>query len=288
MTIKLHRALLFFWRVPLILLISETSLAKESFCNDIYSIEEAAAVRDHYYHPEREGKLVKVSEKVRYEELIAPTYELVTETVIVQNASTELISIPATWGWVDGEHPGISADIILTPAQYETIEDYVVVREESTHILKRPIKHKFHGGKKYVIHAPQYIEVKIPAVKEKVSRKVIKELARYKMVKLKNVIRNGKTYKVVTPVVTKELPSYPIQYQVERRIIKTPLKRVARTLDEPLYKWIPNDLEAQADRFLLRHSDGQILKQFDTREALESFRSDLTCDEIAEHFSEND
>jgi len=61
------------------------------------------------------------------------TYETVAETVVVQEAGTELVTIPATFETVTETVvvQEASTDLVTIPATYETVTDVVVVTPQS-------------------------------------------------------------------------------------------------------------------------------------------------------------
>ena len=265
--------------------ISVSAFADQTLCDSTYLIEKVLIEQMTSSWAPKPGKMVKISNQVHYVEIIPATYQTITEKVIVQNASTELITIPAVWGWVEGEHPGFSQDLISTPPEYEIIQDKIYLQEEIRHMVSLPPEYKFHEGKKYMVKGPRYVEAVVPAITKEASRKVLAKPSVRKRVKFKNIVRHGKTYQITIPASTVESRTPPLSHYVVRRIVKTPARSVEKVLDEPLYKWVPEELPVTVDRLLLRNIQGQFLKEFRDLEELNKFQSDLSCEEMAEHFS---
>ena len=71
---------------------------------------------------------------------MSSTFRTVTETVVVQEASTELITIPAVYGTVSETvvvKPQ-SVEYVSIPAEYETYNETIVVQEASTELVTVP------------------------------------------------------------------------------------------------------------------------------------------------------
>jgi len=67
-----------------------------------------------------------------------PTFENVTETVIVQPQSREIEVVSPEYEWVEGEIDGNVVEYVATPPVYETVAETVVVQEASTELVTIP------------------------------------------------------------------------------------------------------------------------------------------------------
>ena len=137
---------------------------------------------------------------------VPATYETVTETVAVQEASTELVTIPGEYKWVEGEIEGGTTELVTKPAEYETVAETVVVQEASTELVNIPSS--FETVMETIIVQPSYVAADgsiVPPVTEDISRRVARTPA--------------STQERVIPAVTKTKT---------RRVIKTPARTVER------------------------------------------------------------
>ena len=136
-------------------------------------------------------------------EQTAPEFEIVTETVVVQEASTELVTIPAT---------------------YETVTETVVVQEASTEFVTIPARLNPDG----TVAVPATTQERaVPAVTKQETRRVVKTPA--------------STQERIIPAITKE---------VEVRVVAPP-------------------------KFILRDDRGQIVREFESRDAFERYQANL-------------
>jgi len=137
---------------------------------------------------------------------VPATYETYTDTVVVQEASTELVTIPAQYEWVDGDIDGSSIEYVVVPAEYETVSETVVVKPASTEYVSPP--KAYETVTDTVVVQQQYLAVDgsvVPAVTQEVSRRVSRTPA--------------STQERVIPAITK---------QVSRRVVKKPATTVER------------------------------------------------------------
>ena len=137
---------------------------------------------------------------------IPATYETVTETVVVQPQSVEYVTEPPKYEWVEGEIDGSAVEYATVPAQYETIQEPVVVQEASTELVTIPAT--YETVVETVVVQPQYVTSDgtiVPPVTEQKTRRVVKTPA--------------STQERVIPAVTK---------METRRIVKTPASTVER------------------------------------------------------------
>jgi len=259
------------------------AFANEAICNSDFTLEAVFKPLSPGASREAEGEMVKISDRAIYVEHVPATFENVVDTISGFDATTELIITPAVWEWVDGEFPGTSEELIIIRPEYETITQEVVISEERISYVERPAEYKLHEGKKYLVKAPEFVEIMVPAVRETIKRNVISKPIRIERVIKGNVIRDGRTYKVVTPSSKREVV-VPNKISVLRRVVKTPAHSIGRVLDEPLYKWIPKTHTPEFDGLALRNTSWKQVSHFDTREDFEALTKDLTCDDMRAHF----
>ncbi len=137
---------------------------------------------------------------------IPAEYEIVTETVVVQEASSELQVIPAKYEWVKGDIEGSAVELDVKPAQYKTVSETVVVQEASTELVTIPPT--FETVQETVLVRPSYIAADgstVPPVTKEVARRVIK-----------------------TPASTQERTIPAVTKTQTRRVVKTPSSVVER------------------------------------------------------------
>jgi len=259
--------------------------AEHKFCNGNFRVEEIFEPPSYSSSAPEPGEMVKISDQTRYLQHVPATFQLVKETVVVQHASTELKTVPPVWGWVEGEFPGMSQGVIVTPPEYETVTGTRLIQKKSTHYAEIPAEYKFHDGKKHLIKAPEFVEVVVPEVTEAFEHEVISKPSGYQSVKRHNVIRDGRTYMVISPARVIEKNEPALRYSTLRRVVDIPAHSIERVLDEPLYKWVPKARLPEFNSLILRDRSGKLVASFETRESFEALKSDLTCDEIREHFS---
>jgi len=263
--------------------VTPAALANEAICDSDFTFEELFKLPLYSSSREDAGEMVKISDRTNYVEHVPATFESVVDTISGFDATTELIITPAVWEWVDGEFPGTSEELIIIRPEYETITQEVVISEERTSYVERPAEYKLHEGKIYLVKAPEFVEIMVPAVRETIKRNVISKPIRIERVIKGNVIRDGRTYKVVTPSSKREVV-VPNKISVLRRVVKTPAHSIGRVLDEPLYKWIPKTHTPEFDGLALRNTSWKQVSHFDTREDFEALTKDLTCDDMRAHF----
>ena len=135
-------------------------------------------------------------------------YETVTETVVVTPQSVEYEAIPGEYGWVDGEIEGSAVEYETQPAQYETYQETVVVQEASTELVTIPPT--YETVMETVVVTPEYQAPDgstVPAVTKQQARRVVK-----------------------TPASTQERIIPPVTKMETRRRIKTPASTVERVV----------------------------------------------------------
>jgi len=186
-------------------------------------------------------------------EAAPPTFETVTETVVIQEATTELVTVPATYE-TEGDVVGGTTVYETTPAEYETVTETVVVQEASTELVTIP--QSFETVMDTIVVQPQYVAADgsiVPPVTQEISRRVVKTPAstqeRVIPAATKTVSRrvvktprstverfipyekkDGKTRVVVTPPRTLERAVPVITKQATRRVIKTPARTQERII----------------------------------------------------------
>jgi len=158
-------------------------------------------------------------------------YKTVTETVVVQEASTELVTIPATfetvketvvvkpasveyevtpaeYEWVEGEIDGSTVEYVATPPVFETYSETIVVQEASTQLVAIPPTYET-VTETIVVQAQSYAAdgSMIPPVTKELTRRVVK-----------------------TPASTQERRVPAVTKTETRRRLKTPASTVERTV----------------------------------------------------------
>lgn len=266
--------------------LTPAALANEAICDSDFTLEEVFKPPLYSSSGEDAGEMVKISDRTIYVEHVPATFETVIETISGFDATTELIITPAVWKWVDGEFPGTSEELIIIRPEYETITQEIVISAEMTSFVERPAEYKLHKGKKYLVKAPEPVEIVVPAVKETIKRNVISKPSRIERVIRKNLIKDGRTYQIITQGSQREVTLPNKRFSVLRRVVKTPAHSVGRILNEPLYKWVPKTRTPEFDGLALRNASGTLLAHFETREDFETLKTDLTCDEMRAHYSD--
>ena len=227
----------------------------------------------------------KVDETFTYTEIVPATYEWVTETILV-HGQNEIRSRPPTFKWIDGEHPGETIVPVFVPAKYEWRDEVFITRPEYT-VAADP---------NFVVQQDRVIlmdendsspEWTYPAETETRKHKVVLEYGRVEERKIRNLIRNGKTYMVDRPGQVVEVLRPVQRGETIRRVVKTAAKRVERTIHKPVYKRVKKERRLEPDRFTLKRKNGERLISFDSYQEFLAFKSDLTCAEMRVLFSTN-
>jgi len=162
------------------------------------SAPEFNTVTEHVFVQEASTELVTIPAQ----------YETVTETVVVKEASTELVVTPAEYEWVDGDVEGSVVEYEVTPAEFETVSETVVVQEASTELVTIPPV--YETVMETIVVQPEYVAtdgVIIPPVTKQVPRRVVK-----------------------TPASTQERTIPAVTKTETRRVIKTPASTVERVV----------------------------------------------------------
>ena len=224
-------------------------------------------------------------------------YQTVQETVVVQEASTELVTIPAVYEWVEGDIEGSSTELEFIPPEYETVTETIVVQEASTEYVSIP--KSYETVKETIIVQPEYLSKDgkvVPAVTEEVARRVIKTPAstteRVIPAKTSTVTRqvlktpgrtvektvpyerrDGKTRVVVKAASVVERTVPVVTKQETRRVIKSPASTVERHIPAVTKQVQKKALIPQ--KVYLRDSDGNIVREFENRDAFEAYKANL-------------
>ena len=199
---------------------------------------------------------------------IPPTFETVTETVVVQPQSVEYVAVPPEYEWVEGEIEGSTVVYENKPAEYETYTETVAVQEASTELVTIPPTYNPDGS----INTPARTQERvIPNVTKTETRRRIKTPASTVERVVPYEIKDGKTRVPVGPAKTVEKITPVITKEVSRRVIKTPAATQERI--------VPAGTEIEAvvktviapERFYLRDETGRIVREFESREAFENY-----------------
>ena len=208
-------------------------------------------------------------------ELVTPpaTYETVTETVVVKPQSVEYETTPAEYEWVDGEIKGNTVEYVTAPAQYETVQEPVVVQEASTELVTIPPIYNPDG----TIAVPASTQERvIPSVTKMETRRVIKTPAATVERVVPYEIKDGKTRVPVKPAQTVERVIPPVTKEVTRRVIKTPASTQERVIPPGTRKEVNVRTLIAPQKFYLRDERGNIVREFESRDAFEQYKANLT------------
>ncbi|MEP3654794.1 MAG: von Willebrand factor type A domain-containing protein [Litorimonas sp.] len=202
-----------------------------------------------------------------------PDFETVLETVVVEPASVELVEVPATYEWVDGNIEGSAIEYVVTPPVYETISEPVVVQEAMTELVSIPATYNPDGT---IAVPPSVVERTIPSVTKVQTRRVVKTPASTVERIVPYEKRDGKTRVPVTPgrVIEKEIPA--VTKQVERRVIRRTSTPIERTVPAGAKRKVQVRTEISPQKFYLRDDDGNIVREFDSRDAFEKYKLNTT------------
>jgi len=230
---------------------------------------------------------------------VPPTYETVKEMVVVQEASTELVTTPAEYEWVDGEIEGSTVEYVRTPAEFETVSESVVVQPAAVEYVSLPPA--WETVKETILVQPEFVAsdgTVVPAVTEEISRRVIKTPAstversipevtkqvtrRVVKTPSKTIekivpfeIKDGKTRVVSKPASVQERVIPAVPKEVTRRVIKTPARTVERTIPA-VTKQVEVKVISPQQKYILRDDDGNVVREFENRDAFEKYKSNLT------------
>ncbi|MEP4052070.1 MAG: von Willebrand factor type A domain-containing protein [Litorimonas sp.] len=202
-----------------------------------------------------------------------PDFETVLETIVVEPASVELVEVPATYEWVDGNIDGSTIEYVVTPPVYETISEPVIVQEAMTELVSIPATYNPDG----TIAVPaRVMERMIPSVTKTETRRVVKTPASTVERIVPYEKRDGKTRVPVTPgrVIEKEIPA--VTKQVERRVIRRTSMPIERNVPAGTKRKVQVRTEVSPQKFYLRDDDGNIVREFDSRDAFEKYKLNAT------------
>ena len=226
-----------------------------------------------------------------------PVYETFTDTVVVQEASTELVVIPPEYEWVDGEIEGSTIEYEEIPAEYETVSETVVVQPASAEYVSVPPV--YETVKETLVVQPQFEKLDgtiSPAITEQISRRVVKtpastmeriipavtkEVTRQVVKTPKKAIekivpfetKDGKTRVVVKPGTVQERIIPPVAKEEIRRVIKTPASTIERVIPA-----VTKEVQVKViapPKFYLRDDDGNVVREFESRDAFEAYKANL-------------
>ena len=229
---------------------------------------------------------------------IPATYETVTETVVVQPQSVEYVTEPPKYEWVEGDIEGSSVEYATISAQYETIQKPVVVQEASTELVTIPAT--YETVTETVVVQPQYVApdgTVVPPVTQQQSRRVVKtpastqervipaitKMETRRVVKtpastVERVVpylkKDGKTRVPVTPAKVKERIVPEVTKQVSRRVIKTPARTQERAKPN-IPQQVTRQVLVSPQKIYLRDENGKIVREFESRDAFEQYKSNL-------------
>ena len=231
---------------------------------------------------------------------IPAEFETVTETVVAQEAITELVVIPTTYEWVEGKIEGSSVELEVKPAEFETVAETVVVQSASTELVTIPAT--YETVQETVLVQPGYQAADgstVPAITEQISRRVVKTPARTaersipavtktetrRVVKtpaaaVERVVpyeqKDGKTRVPVKPATVIERTIPAVTKQVTRRLVKTPARTMERAVPN-VTKQVQRQRVITPSKFYLRDDEGNIVQEFENRDAFEKYKSNLTA-----------
>jgi len=226
----------------------------------------------------------KVQDSYSVFESLRPEYDKVVENVVLQEAMTELVYEPAEFDWVEGEHPGSSAHLIVSPPVFENRDDSKVTRPAHPVYVNSIPHYEGKDGQAFLINPPELVELTVPAKTEKFTRRIVVKPARTEEVFAPNIIKNGRTFMVVKPASIKE-KMIPAKIETwVRMIVKTPAGVVERVVNEPVYEAVSVLVGHKPDRFILTSSSGKKLMDFKSIDAFENFKRQMTCEVLSAMF----
>ena len=88
--------------------------------------------------------------------------------------------------------------------------------------------------------------------------------------------RDGKTRVPIKPAEVKEKIIPPVTKQVSRRVIKTPAAMIERIIPPGTKREVEVRTEVSPQKFYLRDDDGNIVREFDSRDAFEKYKLNMT------------
>ena len=204
---------------------------------------------------------------------IPPSYETVTEIVVVKPQSVEYVDIPAEYEWVEGEIEGSTTEYITAPSEYRTIQEAVVVQEASTELVTIPPVYNPDGT---ILTPASTQERVIPAVTKMQTRRVIERAGGTIERVVPYEIKDGKTRVPVKPAKIIEKVAPAVTKEVKRRVIKTPASTQERVVPPGTRKKVAVRTVVSPQKFYLRDDSGQVIREFDSRDAFETYKSNVT------------
>ena len=204
---------------------------------------------------------------------LPPVFETVAETIVVTPQTVDYVTIPAEYEWVDGEIEGGSVEYETTPAEYETVAEPVVVQEASTELVTIPATFNTDGT---IATPAQTQERVIPSVTKLETRRVVKTPASTVERFVPYEIKDGKTRVPVKPATTIERTVPAVTKQVSRRVVKTPASVQERVFPAGIEREVQVRTVINPQRFYLRDDDGNVVREFASRDEFEKYHSNLT------------
>jgi len=229
---------------------------------------------------------------------IKPTYATVNETVVVQEASTELVTIPGEYEWVDGDIEGSAVVLERKPAEYEMVKETVIVQAASVEYIQPPavyetvkdtivVQDGYRAAdgtvvppvteeiSRQVLKQPASTqERQIPAVTKEVMRRVVKTPATTVEKRVPYEKKNGKTRVLVKPAAVVERSIPAVTKTEARRVIKTPARTTERIIPA-VTKEVQVRRIAGPSKIYLRDDDGNVVREFASRDAFEFYKSNV-------------
>ena len=229
---------------------------------------------------------------------IPAEFETVTETVVVTPQSVEYVVEPAEYKWVDGEIEGAEVTYEAKPAEYETVTETVVVQEASTELVTIPPTYETvmdtivvqpqqvaadgsvtpvvtQEVSRRVVKTPaSTVERTIPSVTKTQTRRVVKTPAAAIEKRVPYETKNGKTRVPVKAAKVKERAVPAITKQVSRRVVKTPARTIERAIPN-VSRTYERQVLVKPPKFYLRDEDGNVVREFESRDAFEIYKANL-------------
>ena len=205
-------------------------------------------------------------------EVVTPpaTFETVTETVVVTPAFVKYVRVEPEYDWVEGDIQGNTVEYVAQGPQYETIAEPVVVQEASTELVTIPAIYNPDG----TIATPARTQERtIPSVTKLETRRVIKTPASTVERVVPYEKKNGKTRIPKGPVTYTEKIVPAVTKEVSRRVMRRPASVQERIIPAGVEREVQVRTIVNPQRFYLRDENGNVVREFASRDEFEKYQS---------------
>ncbi len=201
---------------------------------------------------------------------IPPRYETVTEQVLLQPESEEIVVIPAQFEWVEEEVlvKEASTELEVVPAEYEWVEEEVLVTPASVRteeiparyewveeeVMVKPARREWKKGTGLITTVDNATGeilclVELPPVYEKVKKRVLAEPASVREIQIPAEYETIRKRVMTKPATTREV-TVPAEYETVRVQKMTAPEREERKIIPAVYQTVSKEVMVEPGRML--------------------------------------